>query len=181
MEQHHLTHLEKQLRELHTGFQNFSGGDSVDGLIPIIHRPGWTTPAEVAFFTGIVDSMVTHTRALSALKQALLSGASMVAAGRGGNRVFFQGGIESSARTAKQGKERVTRSRTESSAAAAKIGRLQQATYLMGEEAASGGRCLPMAATLQATNPRTTTPGTPHPGEKCVMSSDAETSANSLS
>lgn len=78
MEQHHLTHLEKQLRELHTGFQNFSGGDSVDGLIPIIHRPGWTTPAEVAFFTGIVDSMVTHTRALSALKQALLSGASMV-------------------------------------------------------------------------------------------------------
>jgi hypothetical protein len=66
------------LRRLHTGFQDFAGADSVDRLIRIIHRLSWITPTGSAFSSGIIESMGTHARALSALKQALLSGASLV-------------------------------------------------------------------------------------------------------
>jgi ABC-type thiamin/hydroxymethylpyrimidine transport system permease subunit len=73
------TQLETQLRELHKGFQNLAGEqDSVHSLISMIHKPGWTTIAEVALVTGIVDAMLAHTKALNDLKQALLSGASKV-------------------------------------------------------------------------------------------------------
>jgi hypothetical protein len=73
------THIEAQLKELHASLQSLSGGDSVESMVSMIHKPGWTTIAEVAFFTGIVDSMISHTKALSSLKQVLLSGAAKVA------------------------------------------------------------------------------------------------------
>ena len=78
MEQTQAAHIETQLRELHASFHHLSGGDSVESIIGVIHRPGWTTLAEVAFFTGIVDSMLAHTKALAALKQVLLDGAAKV-------------------------------------------------------------------------------------------------------
>jgi hypothetical protein len=71
-------HIETQLKELHASLQHLSGGDSVDSMVSVIHKPGWTTKAEVAFFTGIVDSMIAHTKALTSLKQVLLSGAAKV-------------------------------------------------------------------------------------------------------
>ena len=78
MDKNQASHIETQLRELHASFQQLSGGDSVENIISVIHKPGWTTPAEVAFFTGIVDSMLAHTKALATLKQALFSGAAKV-------------------------------------------------------------------------------------------------------
>jgi hypothetical protein len=72
------SHIEAQLKELHSSFQQLSGGDPVENMISVIHKPGWTTIAEVTFFTAIVDSMLAHTKALSALKQALFSGAAKV-------------------------------------------------------------------------------------------------------
>lgn len=78
MDKKQAEHIEGQLKQLHAGFQQLSGGDSVESLISVIHRPGWTTIAEVAFFTGIVESMVAHTKVLGSLKQALLSGAAKV-------------------------------------------------------------------------------------------------------
>lgn len=78
MEKKQAQHIEGQLRELHASFQQLSGGDSVENIISVIHKPGWTTIAEIAFFTGIVDSMLAHTKALASLKQALLSGAAKV-------------------------------------------------------------------------------------------------------
>ena len=47
-------------------------------MVSVIHKPGWTTKAEVAFFSGIVDSMIAHAKALSSLKHVLLSGAAKV-------------------------------------------------------------------------------------------------------
>lgn len=74
-----ITHLETQLKELHTSMQSLAGEqDSIQSLVTMIHKPGWTTLAEVAFFTGIVDAMLAHTKALTGLKQALISGASKV-------------------------------------------------------------------------------------------------------
>ncbi len=78
MEKAQAKHIETQLRELHASFQDLSGGDSLENMISVIHKPGWTTVAEVAFFTGMVDSMVAHTKALAILKQALFSGAAKV-------------------------------------------------------------------------------------------------------
>jgi len=78
MDKHQASHIEKQLKSLHANFQQMSGGDSFENLITVIHKPGWTTIAEVAFFTAIVDSMVAHTKTLAALKQALFSGAAKV-------------------------------------------------------------------------------------------------------
>lgn len=78
MDKKQASHIETQLKELHSSFQQLSGGNSVEDMISVIHRPGWTTIAEVAFFTAIVDSMVAHTKALATLKQALFSGAAKV-------------------------------------------------------------------------------------------------------
>jgi hypothetical protein len=90
MDKKQASHIETQLKALHASFQQLSGGDSVESIISVIHKPGvesiisvihkpgWTTIAEVALFTGIVDSMVAHTNALASLKQALFSGAAKV-------------------------------------------------------------------------------------------------------
>jgi len=47
-------------------------------LIKIMKRPGWTTPAELIFASGIVDSMLAHTEALAKLKGDLLKGSRAV-------------------------------------------------------------------------------------------------------
>ena len=47
-------------------------------LMSIIHKPGWTTPAEVFFVNGLLDSMNAHTKHLTELKQTLLAGARAV-------------------------------------------------------------------------------------------------------
>ena len=71
-------HIETKLKELHASIQHLAGGETVDSMVSVIHKPGWTTIAEVAFFTGIVDSMTAHAKALSSLKQTLLSAAAKV-------------------------------------------------------------------------------------------------------
>ena len=78
MEKNHIEHLEMQLKELHTSLTRLSGEEPVTGLAHIIRKPGWTTPAEIAFFTGIVDAMHGQAKILLAMKQALLSGAAKV-------------------------------------------------------------------------------------------------------
>jgi hypothetical protein len=78
LDQKQATHLETRLKELHTSLQNLSGGDSVDSMVSVIHKPGWTTIAEVTFFTGIVEAMISHTNVLASLKQVLLNGAAKV-------------------------------------------------------------------------------------------------------
>jgi len=44
-----------------------------DELLRIIHRPGWTTPAEFLFAMGVVESMTVHARALTDLKRTLIN------------------------------------------------------------------------------------------------------------
>ena len=78
MEKHDIEHLERKIHELHKSLTALRDQDPVTGVITIIHKPGWTSVAEQAFFTGIVDAMLMQTKTLSALKQVLLSGATNV-------------------------------------------------------------------------------------------------------
>jgi hypothetical protein len=78
MEKHHITHLEAQINELHSSLARLATEEPLNELIEIIHRPGWTTLAEAAFFTGILEAMVAQMKTLSAMKQVLLSGAAKV-------------------------------------------------------------------------------------------------------
>ncbi len=79
MQKHDIEHLEKRINELHKSLVALGSQDPVTGLITIIHRPGWTTVAEQAFVTGIVEAMVSQTKTLSELKQVLVSGVNKVA------------------------------------------------------------------------------------------------------
>jgi hypothetical protein len=78
MEKHHTTQLEAQINELHTSLASLASEEPLTELIKIIHRPGWTTIAEEAFFMGILEVMVSQMKTLSAMKQVLLSGAAKV-------------------------------------------------------------------------------------------------------
>ena len=79
MEKHHIEHIEKKINELHKSLVALGGQDPVTGLINIIHNPGWTSMAEEAFVTGILDAMISQTKTLSELKQVLVSGVNKVA------------------------------------------------------------------------------------------------------
>lgn len=51
-----------------------------DVLIPVIHRPGWTTLAETAFFEGYLDAMTSHATMLAEMRERLVELARLVAA-----------------------------------------------------------------------------------------------------
>jgi hypothetical protein len=74
----HERELEPKLRELSDALQDLADDQGFEELFEIIHRPGWTTPAELEFFTGIVETITAQARALTALKGTLVLGSSRV-------------------------------------------------------------------------------------------------------
>ena len=78
MEQHHITAMAAQAKEVHAGMLGLTADESMAKLIKIIHGPGFTTPAEAAFLSGILEAMQAHTKALAALQKTALDGASRV-------------------------------------------------------------------------------------------------------
>ena len=66
----------KTLGDKLSGFNNHS--QQISDLIPIIHRPGWTTPAEVLLVTGLVESLLQQSQILDATHAALIRGAQAV-------------------------------------------------------------------------------------------------------
>jgi hypothetical protein len=73
-----LTKLKQKLKGFNKTLGKLGNGSDVEELLKIIHRPGWTTIAELTFVHGIVDSMHAHVEAIHALKSALLSGSKQV-------------------------------------------------------------------------------------------------------
>jgi hypothetical protein len=70
-------HIEKLARQVHALSDALVGVGKVEDLKELILRmrkPGWTTPAEVLFVGGIIDSMRTQINALGDLRGALLKG-----------------------------------------------------------------------------------------------------------
>jgi hypothetical protein len=81
MDKHNLTKLEGKIKELIGSLGRLAStteGSSLQELVEIIHRPGWTTPTEGLFVEGIVDSMLSNARTLDALKHVLLTGSRAV-------------------------------------------------------------------------------------------------------
>ena len=70
--------LMKRVKALSGGLANLSNPRQFKELIKVMKRPGWTTPAEFTFASGIIDSMLAHTAALTKLKGDLLNGSRQV-------------------------------------------------------------------------------------------------------
>ncbi|PSB28667.1 hypothetical protein [Stenomitos frigidus] len=78
MDTKELTKLEGRIKELSQGLKQLSDDDELTELIKIIHQPGWTTPAELLFVSGLVDALMMKTKTLRNLKHTLISGSRLV-------------------------------------------------------------------------------------------------------
>jgi hypothetical protein len=73
-----LKQIESRCKDLTNSLKTLADEKDVAEFLQIIHRPGWTTPAEVAFVHGLLDAMNAQAKHLAGLKQTLLTGARAV-------------------------------------------------------------------------------------------------------
>jgi len=73
MEKHDIPKLERHIKELSQNLTGLADNTEFDELLKIIHRPGYTTPAEFLFAIGVVESMTAQTRAMTDLKRTLVN------------------------------------------------------------------------------------------------------------
>ena len=78
MEKHDLPHLEKRIFELKDIFTIMADNSDLEELLKIIHRPGWTTPAEFALVGSVVESLNTQARNVASLRTALVASSRQV-------------------------------------------------------------------------------------------------------
>lgn len=71
----HVTDIEKKVVDLKNNMAQVAGetDQHMDELLKIIHNPGYTTPRDVQFTTGILDAMSAQTKAFAGLKEALMA------------------------------------------------------------------------------------------------------------
>jgi hypothetical protein len=69
-----ITHLETKVKALSAQLKALADTSDVEELLSLIHKPGWTTIAELTLVSGIVDSIQGHTNNLAELRKTLLSG-----------------------------------------------------------------------------------------------------------
>ncbi|MGW7529067.1 hypothetical protein [Streptomyces sp. NPDC054783] len=77
MEQAQLSHLEQRIRHLITMTKAITH-DEYEDLLNIIHRPGWTTPAEAALVTSHLELLIRHTEIVAEARKGLMEGARSV-------------------------------------------------------------------------------------------------------
>jgi hypothetical protein len=70
--------VESHVNNLTKGLKGLAEAPEFAELLTIIHRPGWTTPAEAALVAGMLEAMNAHVQHLTRMKQALLEGARAV-------------------------------------------------------------------------------------------------------
>ena len=72
--------LDKKVTALSDALAHLGKGTTMQELLLIIRRPGYTTPAELLFTTAIVDALQTHVNAINQLGNNLMAGAKAVVA-----------------------------------------------------------------------------------------------------
>ncbi len=77
----HIQRFERKVRDLKHMHAALPTADFYEQLIPIIHRPGWTTPAESLFFESAVESLMLQTRQLAEMQKQLLAASEAVGKG----------------------------------------------------------------------------------------------------
>ena len=78
---HDVKKLEDRVKALHQNLMKLGDGKDMEEFFTIIHKPGWTTPAEFMLVSGLLQSMNAQVKTLAGLKQVLLAGSRAVAAG----------------------------------------------------------------------------------------------------
>jgi hypothetical protein len=74
MEKHNIPQLEAKIRDLEAVCESVGDNSDLVELLKILHRPGWTTPAEFIYANSIVDSLIAQARNVLALRNTLLIG-----------------------------------------------------------------------------------------------------------
>jgi hypothetical protein len=74
-----ITKLAKQLDTLDDNLTELGDTDDLKSLLLLIRKPWWTSPAELAFALGIVESLNAQVKVLAGLKTALMSASRLVA------------------------------------------------------------------------------------------------------
>jgi hypothetical protein len=82
MQKHDLAKIEGHIQSMRTAHAALADSSDADELFRIIHQPGWTTPAELAFLTTALESIQAQTRQLTAMRQGLLTAAKLVSTGQ---------------------------------------------------------------------------------------------------
>jgi hypothetical protein len=77
-QKHDLGRLERQITDLSKALKSLSDDQDLVELLKIIKRPGWTTPAEFVFVTGIAESLSVQVKAVQSLKKILVNGSRQV-------------------------------------------------------------------------------------------------------
>jgi hypothetical protein len=75
----HIAQLEKGIETLHRSARSLADDDGYSELLRIIRRPGWTTPAEIAFFLAALEGMQAQVHELTRMKTVLVGAAEQVA------------------------------------------------------------------------------------------------------
>lgn len=68
----HVKTLEKEITALSDALARLGRGTTTSDLLKIIHQPGWTTPAEFAFFQGMLHATQGHVAAIEGLQRNML-------------------------------------------------------------------------------------------------------------
>lgn len=82
MEKHELSKVEGHIHAMKTAHAALADSSDADELFRIIHQPGWTTPAELAFLTAALESIQAQTKQLTTMRQGLLAAAKLVSTSR---------------------------------------------------------------------------------------------------
>ena len=69
----HVKVLDKKITDLSDALAKLGRGTTLQELLRIIRRPGYTTPAEFAFTVATVDNMAGHVSVLAKQEQDLLA------------------------------------------------------------------------------------------------------------
>ena len=75
----HVVQLERRVRTLGAQLETMSDSSDLEELIILIHRPGWTTPAEYLLVNAAIDAIQQQVEMLTGMRQALLNGSRIIA------------------------------------------------------------------------------------------------------
>jgi len=78
MKRSHSKQLTPLINQLIRNIRSTSSTFDLRELLRIIHRPGWTSIAEVAFVKGILTATNAHLQVITTLRGALLAGSRRV-------------------------------------------------------------------------------------------------------
>jgi hypothetical protein len=78
VEDHDVGRLESNIQQVQTRLREYIDRDRFSELIPIIKKPGWTTPAEFYLVATTVDTIGRQLDVIDQLTEGLLEGSRLV-------------------------------------------------------------------------------------------------------